>query len=91
MPDIFVFPNPVNQFHDGPITVDGLDYQTTVHITNMEGRLIAVESMGGRAIWDGLLDDGTPAPYGFISYLRWTETETQLEIQSLQLLGKLQQ
>ena len=31
----------------------------------MEGRLIAVEeSMGGRAIWDGLLDDGTPAPYG---------------------------
>ena len=65
MPDIFVFPNPVNQFHDGPITVDGLDYQTTVQITNMEGRLIAVEeSMGGRAIWDGLLDDGTPAPYG---------------------------
>ena len=65
MTDIFVFPNPVDQFHDGPITVDGLDYQTTVHITNMEGRLIAVEeSMGGRAIWDGIMDDGTPAPYG---------------------------
>ena len=65
MTDIFVFPNPVDAFHDGPITVDGLDYQTTVHITNAAGRLVAVEeSMGGRAIWDGNLDDGTPAPYG---------------------------
>lgn len=65
MTDIFVFPNPVDAFHDGPITVDGLDYQTTVHITNAAGRLVAVEeSMGGRAIWDGNLNDGTPAPYG---------------------------
>ena len=70
MTDIFVFPNPVDAFHDGPITVDGLDYQTTVHITNAAGRLVAVEeSMGGRAIWDGNLDDGTPAPYGSIPSL----------------------
>ena len=65
MEEIFVFPNPVDKFHVGPITVDGLDYQTTVHITDAAGRVVAVEqSMGGRAIWDGLLDDGTPAPYG---------------------------
>ncbi len=65
MENIFVFPNPVDEFHNGPITVDGLAYQCTVHITDAAGRLIAEEqSMGGRAIWDGLLDDGTPAPYG---------------------------
>ncbi len=65
MEHIFVFPNPVDEFHNGPITVDGLAYQCTVHITDAAGRLIAEEqSMGGRAIWDGLLDDGTPAPFG---------------------------
>ena len=65
MEHIFVFPNPVDKFHNGPITIDGLAYQCTVHITDTSGRLIAEEqSMGGRAIWDGLLDDGTPAPYG---------------------------
>ena len=63
MEDIFVFPNPVKPDHDGPIVVDGLDYESVVHITNAAGRVIAiVESMGGRAIWDGNLDDGTPAP-----------------------------
>jgi hypothetical protein len=65
MDNIFVFPNPVNSYHDGPITVDGLDFETIVHITDAAGRVVAVEeSMGGRAVWDGLLDDGTPAPYG---------------------------
>lgn len=65
MTSIFAFPNPVTPEHDGPIVVDGLDYESVVHITNASGRLIAkVESMGGRAIWDGNLDDGTPAPYG---------------------------
>ena len=64
MENIFVFPNPVDAFHNGPITVDGLAYQCTVHITDAAGRLIAeVQSMGGRAIWDGILDDGTTAPY----------------------------
>lgn len=62
---IFAFPNPVTPEHDGPIVVDGLDYESVVHITNASGRLVAtVESMGGRAIWDGNLDNGTPAPYG---------------------------
>ena len=65
MENIFVFPNPVDAYHEGPITVDGLDYETIVHITDAAGRVVAVEeSMGGRAIWDGLLDDGTEAPYG---------------------------
>jgi hypothetical protein len=65
MENIFVFPNPVDEFHEGPITVDGLDFESIVHITDAAGRVVGVvESMGGRAVWDGLLYDGTPAPYG---------------------------
>ena len=65
MEGVFVFPNPVDAFHEGPITIDGLDYESTVHVTDASGRVIAVvESMGGRAIWDGRLGNGTLAPYG---------------------------
>ena len=65
MSDIFVFPNPVAKNYDGPITIDGLDYESTVHVTDASGRLVAkVESMGGRAVWDGRVDSGLLAPYG---------------------------
>ncbi len=65
MEDIFVFPNPVAKNYDGPITIDGLDYESTVHVTDAAGRLVAkVESLGGRAVWDGRFDDGRLAPYG---------------------------
>ena len=54
MESIFAFPNPVNRDHDEyTIVVDGLDYETIVHITNAAGRLVAeIESMGGSTIWD---------------------------------------
>jgi ligand-binding sensor domain-containing protein len=65
MENMFVFPNPVGPNYDGNITIDGLDYESTVHITDAAGRLIAtVPSMGGRAVWDGKLSDGNLAPYG---------------------------
>ncbi|MDG2312285.1 MAG: ABC transporter substrate-binding protein, partial [Flavobacteriales bacterium] len=65
MENVFVFPNPVDAYHEGPITIDGLAFESTVHVTDASGRVIAVlESMGGRAIWDGRLSDGTLAPYG---------------------------
>jgi len=36
-----------------------------VHITDVSGIRVAVlESNGGRATWDGNLDNGSPAPYG---------------------------
>lgn len=58
-------PNPIRADHSGPIVIDGLAYQSTVHITDAAGNRIAVlESNGGRATWDGLLENGTPAPYG---------------------------
>ena len=65
MENMFVFPNPVDAYHEGPITIDGLAFESTVHVTDASGRVIAVvESMGGRAIWDGRLSDGALAPYG---------------------------
>ena len=65
MENMFVFPNPVDAYHEGPITIDGLAFDSTVHVTDASGRVIAVvESMGGRAVWDGRLSDGALAPYG---------------------------
>ena len=65
MEDVRVMPNPIRADHTGPIVIDGLAYQSTVHITDAAGNRIAeLRSDGGRATWDGLLDNGQPAPYG---------------------------
>ena len=65
MSNVRVRPNPVRADHEGPVVIDGLANESTVHITNAAGRRLAVlESEGGRATWDGLLDDGSPAPFG---------------------------
>ena len=65
MEDVRVMPNPIRGDHTGPIVIDGLAYQSTVHITDATGNRIAeLRSNGGRATWDGLLDNGQPAPYG---------------------------
>jgi len=65
MEDVRIMPNPIRADHTGPIVIDGLAYQSTVHITDVTGNRIAVlESNGGRATWDGLLENGSPAPYG---------------------------
>ena len=63
--ELTVFPNPVRADFDGPITVDGCAYGSTVHITDAGGRWIAtLESQGGRAVWDGLDAHGHPVPFG---------------------------
>ena len=65
MTDVRVRPNPVRMDHAGPIVIDGLANESTVHITNAAGRRLAVlASEGGRATWDGMLEDGRPAPFG---------------------------
>lgn len=52
--NISVFPNPVREDYEGPIAIDGLMDQTTVKITDIEGRLVnELESKGGRALWNG--------------------------------------
>ena len=63
--ELTVFPNPVRADFDGPITVDGCAYGSTVHITDVGGRWVAsLSSEGGRAVWDGKTSEGTPVPYG---------------------------
>ena len=65
MSDVRIMPNPIRADHEGPIVIDGLAYRSTVHITDVAGNRVAVlESNGGRATWDGLLENGNPAPYG---------------------------
>lgn len=65
MSNFRVMPNPVRADHTGPIVFDGLAYGSTIHLTDATGQRIAVlESNGGRAVWDGIMENGTPAPYG---------------------------
>jgi hypothetical protein len=62
---IRAYPNPVTADFEGWITIDGLAYESTVHITTSAGRVVAqLESEGGRAVWDGLDWKGQPASYG---------------------------
>ncbi|MGY8941029.1 MAG: type IX secretion system anionic LPS delivery protein PorZ [Flavobacteriales bacterium] len=63
--ELRIYPNPVRGDFEGWITVDGLAYKSTVHVTTASGRLIAtLTSEGGRAIWDGKDLSGTDVPYG---------------------------
>ena len=59
MANVRVFPNPVRPAYDGSITIDGLAYNTSVKITDIQGNLMfETESEGGRAIWNGKKFDG---------------------------------
>lgn len=63
--EVTVFPNPVRADFEGPITVDGCAYGSTVHVTDVGGRRVAtLTSAGGRAVWDGTGPDGEPVPFG---------------------------
>ncbi len=54
MTNVRVFPNPVRPEYEGNITIDGLAYNTSVKVTDMQGNLVfETESEGGRAVWDG--------------------------------------
>jgi len=52
--DVYVYPNPVRETYDGPITVTGLIENTDIKITDISGNLVFnTTSFGGQAIWDG--------------------------------------
>ncbi|GAI04403.1 unnamed protein product, partial [marine sediment metagenome] len=51
---VFVFPNPVREDYDGPITVTGLVSDAEVKITDISGNIVyETRALGGQAIWDG--------------------------------------
>ncbi len=52
--NVFVYPNPVRETYDGPVTVTGLKENTEVKITDVSGNLVfSTKSLGGQAVWNG--------------------------------------
>ncbi|MFW5755796.1 MAG: T9SS type A sorting domain-containing protein, partial [Tangfeifania sp.] len=52
--NVYVYPNPVRETYDGPVTVTGLIENTDVKITDISGNLVfETTSLGGQAVWDG--------------------------------------
>jgi hypothetical protein len=70
MSNVRVYPNPVRPDFEGTITIDGLAYDSNVKITDIQGNILyETISEGGRAVWNGLLTDGTkPATGVYLIY-----------------------
>ncbi len=52
--NVYVYPNPVRETYDGPVTIAGLIENTDVKITDISGNLVfKTTSYGGQAVWDG--------------------------------------
>ena len=69
--NVKVFPNPVRPDFSGPITIQGLGYESDVKITDVSGNLIyQTKSNGGTVIWDGNRLTGERVQSGV--YLVWT-------------------
>uniref|UniRef100_UPI003216AADB type IX secretion system anionic LPS delivery protein PorZ n=1 Tax=uncultured Draconibacterium sp. TaxID=1573823 RepID=UPI003216AADB len=52
--NVYVYPNPVRETYDGPVTIAGLIENTDIKITDISGNLVyKTTSLGGQAVWDG--------------------------------------
>ena len=66
-----VFPNPVRPSHQGPVTIQGIRYNSDVKITDVAGNLVfKTTSNGGTATWDCKNLSGERVATGV--YLIWT-------------------
>ena len=66
-----VFPNPVRPTHQGPVTIQGIRYNSDVKITDVAGNLVyRTTSNGGAASWDCKNLNGDRVATGV--YLIWT-------------------
>lgn len=73
--NVKVFPNPVQPNFDGPITIQGIAYNSDVKITDVSGKVIyKTKSHGGTATWSGNTMDGRRAATGV--YLIWTSIDS---------------
>lgn len=69
--EVNVFPNPVRPDFTGVITMQGIQYDSDVKVTDAAGNLVyKTTSNGGTAVWDGKTLDGQPVASGV--YLIWT-------------------
>jgi hypothetical protein len=65
--ELFIFPNPAGPgvAQTADVTIDGLVSETDVRILTVSGVLVRqIDGRGGRVVWDGLTDQGEPAPSG---------------------------
>ena len=68
-----VFPNPVRPNFSGPVTIQGIRYNSDVKITDAAGNLVyKTTSNGGTATWDCNAINGEPVVTGV--YFIWTAT-----------------
>jgi hypothetical protein len=52
--DVYAYPNPVRENYEGNIYINGLVFNSTCKLTDVEGNLVAeLKSLGGQAVWDG--------------------------------------
>lgn len=69
--NVTVFPNPARPDFEGPITIQGIRYNSDVKITDVAGNLVyQTTSNGGTATWDGKTLSGEKVTTGV--YLIWT-------------------
>lgn len=51
---VYVYPNPVRETYDGPVTIANLVENSEIKITDIAGNLVfRTTSLGGQAVWDG--------------------------------------
>lgn len=73
--NVTVFPNPVRPEFFGPITIQGIAFDSDVKITDVAGNLVyKTTSNGGTATWDGKTLQGERVKTGV--YLIWTAVNT---------------
>ncbi len=83
--NVYVYPNPVRETYDGPITITGLIENTDVKITDITGNLVfKTTSLGGQAVWDGTNLNGRRVKTGV--YLVFCNDETGEQTQITKLL-----
>jgi len=83
--NVYVYPNPVRETYDGPITVTGLIENTDIKITDISGNLVFnTTSLGGQATWDGTNLNGNRVKTGV--YLVFCNDESGEETHITKLL-----
>ncbi len=82
--DVYVYPNPVRETYDGPVTVTGLKSNTEVKITDVSGNLVfRTKSLGGQAVWDGRNLNGNRVKTGVYLVMCNDETGEETHISKL--------
>lgn len=83
--NVYVYPNPVRETYDGPVTIAGLIENTDIKITDISGNLVyKTTSLGGQAIWDGTNLNGNRVKTGV--YLVFCNDENGEETHITKLL-----